>query len=77
MKRSLGRAAAGRRLAGLAWPAVLLALVLAPVAAGSPATPTPGLTPAAGSARAAVTKTEKIDRVNLVNGAQQVVDSRT
>jgi len=71
---------AGHRLAGLVLATAVLGLVVGAGAGVSPAVATQVQAarvaqPAA--AGAAVTKTEKISRVNLVNGVTKVVDSRT
>jgi len=70
----------GAGLAPVAAVAALVGLVIAPGAAsdGAVAAQTRIVSPATETAaRAAFTKTEKISRVNLVNGVTQVVDTRT
>jgi hypothetical protein len=62
-----------RRLASLALLTALIGLVLGTAAGIGPAV----ARPAAASAAGTFTKTEKISRVNLVNGQLQTVDSRT
>jgi len=64
---------ASQRLASLALLTALLGLVLGTAAAIGPAVATQAAATASGTFR----KTEKISRVNLVNGQTQVVDTRT
>jgi hypothetical protein len=68
----------GRRLAGLASLAPLLGLAIGSgVASSNTATGPAVARHAVTSSGAAFTKTERISRVNLVNGVTQVVDRRT
>jgi len=74
MSRLTNARMTGRRLASLALATGLLGLVLGTAAGVGPAAAKPA---AATSASGTFTRTEKITRVNLVNGQTQVVDTRT